>query len=86
MLNINDISSKSDKFQDLPFLFRDLISLLTEKLREKRAKKTYKENSYLKTSQPIPRTRNFPMTRTRRVFSKFSKKMHRVTSIEISKV
>ena len=38
MLNINNISSKSDKFQDLPFVFRDLISLLTEKLSEKRQK------------------------------------------------
>lgn len=38
MLNINNISSKSDTFQDLPFVFRDLISLLTEKLSEKRQK------------------------------------------------
>ena len=44
MLNINNISSRSDTFQDLPFVFRDLISLLTEKLREKRTKK-YKKRT-----------------------------------------
>ena len=82
MLNINNISSKSDKFQDLPFVFRDLISLLTEKLSEKRQKiweqlvenvPAYSKNS--KLSYDLNSTSFF------QVFQK----MHRVTYIEIFK-
>lgn len=82
MLNINNISSKSDKFQDLPFVFRDLISLLTEKLSEKRQKiweqlvendPAYSKNS--KLSYDLNSTSFFQVFR----------KMHRVTYIEIFK-
>ena len=85
MLNINNISSKSDTFQDLPFVFRDLISLLTEKLSEKRTKKYKKRTVTWKRPNLFQELVTFLWPKLEKFLSKFSKKMHRVISIVIFK-